>query len=172
MKEIWKDIPGYEGSYLASNKGRIKSLMPRNGSNTRILKPATKKDKHLHVCLYKHKKRKMYLVHQLVLLSFVGKRPQHAECLHMDGNHNNNYLNNLKYGSHKENMQDCSRHGKFPDRRGTNNVRAKLTSAQVCNIRELYRNTKLSQLHIAYMFGVSEYAIWAIVNRKTWKHLS
>ena len=26
MKEIWKDIPGYEGRYQASNLGRIKSL--------------------------------------------------------------------------------------------------------------------------------------------------
>lgn len=26
MKEIWKDIPGYEGLYQASNLGRIKSL--------------------------------------------------------------------------------------------------------------------------------------------------
>ena len=25
-KEIWKDIPGYEGLYQASNLGRIKSL--------------------------------------------------------------------------------------------------------------------------------------------------
>ena len=24
--EIWKDIPGYEGKYQASNMGRIKSL--------------------------------------------------------------------------------------------------------------------------------------------------
>ena len=26
MKEIWKDIKGYEGHYLISNKGRVKSL--------------------------------------------------------------------------------------------------------------------------------------------------
>lgn len=26
MKEIWKDIPGYEGKYQASSEGRIKSL--------------------------------------------------------------------------------------------------------------------------------------------------
>lgn len=26
MQEIWKDIPGYEGLYQVSNKGRVKSL--------------------------------------------------------------------------------------------------------------------------------------------------
>lgn len=178
MKEIWKDIPGYEGFYKASNKGRIKSFIEWNGSRNRILRPATKKDGHLHVCLYKHKKGKIYLVHQLVMLTFVGERPQGTECLHIDGNHKNNQLSNLRYGTHKENMRDCSKHGKFPDRRGTKNVRAKLLPAQVVSIRKLYnRNAvlpnkeKLSQLQIADIFGVSEYAIWAVVNRKTWNHL-
>jgi hypothetical protein len=27
MKEIWKDIKGYEGCYQISNKGRIKSFL-------------------------------------------------------------------------------------------------------------------------------------------------
>lgn len=26
MKEIWKDIPSYEGKYQASNSGKIRSL--------------------------------------------------------------------------------------------------------------------------------------------------
>ena len=32
MVEIWKDIPGYEGLYQASNTGKIKSL---NYNNTK-----------------------------------------------------------------------------------------------------------------------------------------
>lgn len=31
MKEVWKDIEGYEGFYQVSNLGRIKSI-PRNGT--------------------------------------------------------------------------------------------------------------------------------------------
>ena len=31
MKEIWKDIKGYEGLYQISNLGRIKSLPKING---------------------------------------------------------------------------------------------------------------------------------------------
>ena len=26
QKEVWKDVPGYEGYYQASNLGRVKSL--------------------------------------------------------------------------------------------------------------------------------------------------
>ena len=32
MKEIWKDIEGYEGKYQVSNLGRIKSLMKTKNS--------------------------------------------------------------------------------------------------------------------------------------------
>ena len=50
-KEIWKDIPHYEGLYMISNKGRVCSLprlkkANRTGSFTtskRILKPILQK---------------------------------------------------------------------------------------------------------------------------------
>jgi len=31
MKEIWKDIPGYEGLYQVSNYGKVKSLAKKYG---------------------------------------------------------------------------------------------------------------------------------------------
>ena len=37
--EIWKDIPGYEGMYQVSNKGRVKSL-------TRIVKYKDGRERH------------------------------------------------------------------------------------------------------------------------------
>lgn len=39
--EIWKDIPGFEGSFLASNKGRIRSLdriVPHKRCETQFVK--------------------------------------------------------------------------------------------------------------------------------------
>lgn len=51
IKEIWKDIPNYEGLYQASNLGKIKSLY-RN----KILFPCKDKDGYLKVLLYKNKK--------------------------------------------------------------------------------------------------------------------
>lgn len=178
MKEFWKDIHGYVGSYQISDMGRVKSSIRWNGTLERILRQSTKKDGHLHVCLYKNKKGKTHLVHALVLQTFIRPRQRGEECRHLDGNPRNNRLNNLRYGTHKENMEDCSRHGGFPDRRGSKNVRAKLTPDQVISIRKLYCNNallsnrdKLSQLQIAKTFKVSEYTVWAIVNRKTWAHI-
>lgn len=43
MKEIWKDIPGYENLYQVSNKGRIKSLYNYKRNGTNILVPRLKR---------------------------------------------------------------------------------------------------------------------------------
>lgn len=54
MKEIWKDIKGYEGLYQISNLGRVKSL-PRKGTHTtkeRILK-LTKTNKNYLIAILK-----------------------------------------------------------------------------------------------------------------------
>jgi NUMOD4 motif len=34
--EIWKDVPGYEGSYMVSNRGRVWSVARRNSRGARI----------------------------------------------------------------------------------------------------------------------------------------
>ena len=40
-KEIWKDIPNYEGLYQASNLGRIKSLNFNGTGKEKIMRPRT-----------------------------------------------------------------------------------------------------------------------------------
>ena len=60
MKEIWRDIPGFEGLYQASNLGEIKSLEKEvwNAHQMiarpeKILKPFSDKKGYLRVKLYK-----------------------------------------------------------------------------------------------------------------------
>lgn len=52
------------------------------------------------------------LVSQLVLKAFVGPRPRGMEGCHNDGNASNNYLSNLRWDTHHENMRDVERHGR------------------------------------------------------------
>lgn len=42
MKEIWKDIKGYEGLYQISNFGRIKSLNYKRTKKEKIMTPRIK----------------------------------------------------------------------------------------------------------------------------------
>jgi hypothetical protein len=108
-KEQWKDIPGYEGLYQASNSGRIKSIL-RN----KILKPWKNKNGNkyrLMVSLWKNKIKTKFYVHQLILLAFVGPRVNNMEVCHNDGNSENNSIENLRWDTHQNNMQDMIKDG-------------------------------------------------------------
>lgn len=102
--EIWKPVIGYGGRYQVSNIGRI--LHTKYGH-----KNPTKVDNHLAVSLSKNGESKLFYVHRLVLDAFVSKRPQNSECRHLDGNGANNRVDNLIWGSAKENSQDRIDHG-------------------------------------------------------------
>lgn len=53
MKEIWKDIPNYEGLYQISNLGRVKSLSRKWSPRETVLKAEGKSEEYLHVSLWK-----------------------------------------------------------------------------------------------------------------------
>ena len=116
--EIWKPIPGYDG-YEASNLGRIRSWKTRGkvgitAKSPHVLKPAIDKTTGYHgVGLGRGVFKR---VHQLVLLAFVGPRLNGLKALHNDDDRNNNSLDNLRYGTQAENIQDMikNHNGKHP----------------------------------------------------------
>lgn len=55
--------------------------------------------------------------------------------------------------------------------RGVDSAAAKLTEAQVLEIRRLAPTRMYTKKQIGAMFGVTEFNITAIVGRKTWRHL-
>ena len=117
--EIWKDIPGYEGKYQASNLGRIRSLnrivYTRNRYNRklyprmihgRILRPGVYcKSGHISVVLGRGTNG--IPVHQLVAFTFIGPRPKGMDIRHKNGNPKDNRLENLEYGTRRENILDA-----------------------------------------------------------------
>ena len=114
MKEIWKDIPDYEGYYQVSNLGRVKSL-PRKtnnqyGSRTikeRILKTGISRG-YLTTALYKDGKRKAFTIHQLVAMAFLNHTPCGYKIVvdHIDNNPKNNRVDNLQLTNPRHN---CSK---------------------------------------------------------------
>ena len=118
--EIWKDIPGFEGSYQVSNKGRVKSCFRivirepgiKQPIAERILKFNTNGENYLCVSLRKNKQTITCLVHRLVLEAFVGPCPVGMECRHYPNpRKSDNNLENLQWGTPKENGQDQIRFG-------------------------------------------------------------
>lgn len=94
--EIWKDIIGYVGLYIVSNYGRIKSFK-REGNLGGILNPTKNKDGYFRISLSKNNIIKKYMIHRLVLESFVGPCPKEMQCCHNDGNPANNFVGNLRW---------------------------------------------------------------------------
>jgi hypothetical protein len=107
INEIWKDINGYEGYYQVSNLGRIKSLIGWNGHKyihrEKIIKQLHRTNGYYFVGLHKNQNTITIDVHRLVALTFI-PNPQNYPCvMHKDENLLNNNVNNLEWGTQKEN---------------------------------------------------------------------
>ena len=76
----------------------------------------------------------------------------------------------LYLGNHAQNMRDMvDRQRRKGTGAGSSNGRSKLTQEQVAEIRALYASGGLSQDKIAARYGVSQFAISAIVRNKRYK---
>lgn len=113
--EIWKPIPSAEGRYKASNLGRVRSLfVSRNNraSVPAILRPSLNTCGYWIVGLRIDGKRSCRLVHNLVLEAFAGLRPDRSwQGCHLNGDKNNNRLENLKWCTPEENGAHRRIHG-------------------------------------------------------------
>lgn len=107
MAEQWRGIPGFPG-YRVSDEGRVLSLKRRT---PRILRVAEDAEGRPMVALRQGDRLVTRRVHVLMLLAFVGNRPDGAVIRHLDGDVRHNHLSNLAYGTHSENGFDAVRHG-------------------------------------------------------------
>ncbi|RBO91367.1 NUMOD4 motif-containing HNH endonuclease [Nocardia puris] len=115
--ESWRDLPGWEGLYQASDHGRIRSLdriikHPR-GNRRRggvVLRPFLAGG-YEKVYLCRDGTRTAAFVHALVAATFVGPRPPGHEVCHQNGHRRDNRASNLRFGTPSDNALDRVRHG-------------------------------------------------------------
>ena len=92
MEEIWKDIKGYEGRYMVSDHGRVKSMNYRKQySGEQILRDKNAKG-YAKVDL---PPKKSFLIHRLVASEFIGEL-NGLVVNHKDFNKKNNHVSNLE----------------------------------------------------------------------------
>ena len=101
------------------------------------------------------------------MLAFKGECPIGKEVDHIDGNQQNNCLENLMYATPLENNKHKVIHGTQPV--GSKMWNAKLTEKDVIVIRS--KSPNISYAKIAKEYKVSLMAIANVITRKTWKHI-
>lgn len=107
------------------------------------------------------------LVHRIVAEAFLGKSD--LDVRHLDGNHQNNMLSNLAYGTRKENMHDAILHGTTC--KGDRNARSVLNKQQVLLVKKMLSDG-LSVKAIAARFSVSLECVYQIRSGKRWGWLN
>jgi hypothetical protein len=170
QNEIWKDIPGFVGLYEVSNLGTVRSKNRTVRHNcggdktvrSQIISQLITPNGYCQVSLWREGKRKVFSVHRLVLLAFVGKCPTGYEVRHLNSIKTDNRLVNLAYGTHSENVIDTINLGR--------NSRQKLNPELVLKIRKRANNGETIKA-LAAEYRVSERAISKIKNHHTYAWL-
>lgn len=117
---MWKDVPGYEGLYVVSTDGRVKSVARRKWAGKgwyhapdRELKP-NNSNGYRNVVLSKDGELRTYGVHQLVAMAYLKYTPNGTSgdvVDHIDNDPSNNHISNLQVISHRHN---CHKDKKLP----------------------------------------------------------
>lgn len=128
MKEEWRPILGWEGYYEVSNLGRIRSVdrfvvhthsTGKRIAKGKILNQHSNDYGYMFVMASKENKQRRIWVHRAVLEAFVEVKPPGMVTMHLDNNPKNNNLSNLKWGTQKENIQQCTAEGRQANVRKT-----------------------------------------------------
>lgn len=104
MIEKWKDISGYEGYYQVSTFGRVRAMghkYQRKGVYILALHENNGYG-YLLADLHKDNKYKSVAVHRLVAETFIPNPEKLAEVNHIDGNKQNNNVDNLEWVSRSQ----------------------------------------------------------------------
>lgn len=116
--EIWKDIKNYEGLYQVSNEGRVRSLdhitlqknfkgrMVQTKYKGRILTHGKGLKNYWRMTLSKNNVLKRFFLHQLVADAFIPNPDNKPYVDHIDGNPENNKVENLRWATTLENNRN------------------------------------------------------------------
>lgn len=116
MVEQFNRVQGYNGKYLVSNLGRVKSL-----KRNIILKVDTQnKMGYERVTLSKGGNTLRYSVHRLVAEAFLPNPDNKPHINHIDNNPSNNRVDNLEWCTHSENMIHAHEQGRLTNIKASN----------------------------------------------------
>ena len=174
MKEIWKDIDGYEGLYQISSFGSVKALSryKYNGfshyQTKETIKKLTKNAQGYHaVGLSKDRRNSTKLVHRLVAFAFLDNPNNFNVVHHKDNNRINNNVDNLELTTLRQNLIyaiEEKRHA-FGERAAS----AVITEHQAITVIELLKIYRTNE--VSLITGIKYGIVKSIKYKKAWNHI-
>lgn len=160
----WKEIPNSNGRYLVSDNGKVYSCISQQE-----LSPRIHSGYHRYAIHPSRGERVDVFAHRLVLLAFEGPPPfEGAQVRHLNGDKLDNRLDNLRWGSSKEQAEDKIRLSEMPS--GEVHHKSKLSESEVVEARKLYSNGESTSV-LAEKYGVVRSTIASAIDGRTWGHL-
>lgn len=162
--EVWKELNGYEGKYLISNKGRFKCLSKQRSkfdSNSKESLILLKNDGsgYFQVRATKNSITKTFRIHRLVAEYFIPNKNNYPQVNHKNGDKSDNTSDNLEWCTIKQNCIHSQENGLQGKRRFTFN--------DAEDIRKLKREG-MKEVDIAKIYKTTYAYIRKIIVRKKW----
>jgi hypothetical protein len=118
MKEVYRDIKGYEGIYQVSNLGCVIKINIGKRRESYKMSLVDNGQGYLVVGLRRDKIKKMHRVSRLVSLEFVKNPFNKKEVNHIDEVKTNNVSTNLEWVTRKENQNHGTRNNRCSLKQG------------------------------------------------------
>lgn len=166
--ELWKDIPGFEGEYQASNLGRIKSLAKSYKTGCGYIRQVPDRIMSCNKLTPKgymrvRIKNKTYQLHRIVALTWLNKIEGKDQVNHKDGDKTNNKIDNLEWVTNQENRDHAVKNNLIAiDKKCPH---TKYSKELVLKIRELH-SSGMTQYSIAKLFDLKVGYVHRVVNLK------
>ncbi len=172
--EEWRDVVGHEEYYQISSLGRLKRKARRTMQRYNWM---IHKEKIVRTRLYEYvqsdakinNRRYLFKIHRLIAMAFIPNPENKATVNHIDGVKYHNWIGNLEWATHKENVSHAVANGLTL--KGEEIPCAKLKEADVIEIRSLHRNGK-SMREIGRRFGICHGTVGDIIRYVWWKHVA
>jgi hypothetical protein len=164
--EEWRDVPGIS-NLQASTGGRIRSIV---WGRAKVVSVWPTAKGYLRVYLRREGRRRVFTVHRLICLTFIGPRPDGMQINHKNEVKADNRIENLEYVTPLANVRHSYKNLIANHVRGESCGLAKLTTEQVVEIRRTKANSS-DHRQMAERFGVSLGTVQSVARGKTWKHV-
>lgn len=136
-------------------------------------------DDYLIMCVHENGRHYYFKVHEIIAIA-GGLIPLDITIDHINGDRLDNRFCNLQLLSNEDNISKAHKGKQISDemkkkigeaQRGSKHNLAKLTEEQVAEIKMMLMDGKLTQVCIAWLYGVNKTTITAIKKGRIWGHV-